>query len=297
MAELEQGQQAVKSVLPNMRVALGELRKVAHKMQPFVQEHSRAGAANFLVFAHTQTLKAIIRLLGDGLYADAFTLLRPMFQGFLQLFCMCSGTEAEARRFLLQPAIREWRRVRPRPAKAERTTSPAPEPYAKQAEQNYKLALAEFNAEPGSFPRGLTERSMVKLVNRVDQAEGPGGYCQKLYDRLWACGGSEAVHRSLYGIVDTVAAVTCPAGKAYMGPSPSVGLEAAVLSMLMTYRGAAWLSLVAEFEEPKRLGQLEREAREIAVRWVEARTAKRQEMEAAGTQPGSGTKGKAWTPP
>lgn len=73
MAELEKGLEVVKSVLPKMRVALREFRKVTRKLQSLVPQHSRAGAANCLLFAHMHTLRAVMRLLADGLYGDAFT--------------------------------------------------------------------------------------------------------------------------------------------------------------------------------------------------------------------------------
>jgi len=221
MAEVEKGLEVVKSVLPKMRVALREFRKVTRKLKSLVPEHSRAGAANCLLFAHMYTLRAVLRLLADGLYGDAFTLLRPMFEGFLHLFNICMGTEEQARRFLVQPAIREWKRAKRNLDKNRQSTYPSRESYVEQTRKNYERALVEFNAKPGDFP-DYTPLSVEKLVSRVDQAEGPGGYCRELYDRLWTCGGSEAVHRSLYGIVDCLAAVRCSAGKEHMQPSPTV---------------------------------------------------------------------------
>jgi len=69
-----------------------------------------------------------------------------------------------------------------------------------------------------------------------------------------------------------------------------------MLSVVMTYRAAVWVSSVAGFGYPKRFEEVATEVRHIAVRWVEART-EEPATERSEAEPGSGSDMAAQTPP
>lgn len=270
--------QRLSEQLEHWNLLLREIRDgilaLGQKLEAHKDENDpRHVVAAELAMAQFFTFSSIAILISQAHFADAYCLLRILYEGHLHLWNICNGSREQAEKFIHLAAIQDWRIATE--ATAINGTSLRKEYYTdarmSELKARYEAARKYFDSRPGKIPRSYTTLSNKELAKLIDSAENYSRpFRQLMHIRLYSV-ASEYVHRSLFGIREGFAAIEQKGNEGtrwVLAPNPARGIEAAWWSSLIVLDGAKWYANLLGIRFPNTLMTLRNEAMTLALEWL-----------------------------
>lgn len=229
-----------------------------------------------LLLAQFFTFNSIRILVQAAHFADAYSLLRVLYEAHLHLWNLTFGPQEDLERFVHLGNIQDWRITNEAlqvPGADFTHTGLTPERLARMRQQ-YDSAIVYFNARPGKIPRNYTTTAPETFAREIDEAENSGRpFRQLMHVRLYSA-GSEYIHRSLFGIREGYAAIqdVTEAGGYTLAPNPDRGIECSWWASHIMLDCVDWQFKLLDQETPTTMEDLRTETRKLAVKWLQPST-------------------------
>jgi hypothetical protein len=209
----------------------------------------------------------------QGHCADAFCLLRSLYEGSLHLWNICTGNAEQALRFLFLANIQDWRIAKEALEidGAELDKKYYTRDRMKDIKEQYEVALEYFNSRPGKIPRCYTSDSPKVISNRLRDSEAKDSPLRKLIHLRLYSAASEHVHTSSFAMMDGYALVErkeIPEGTAIVLPNPERCIESAWFASLIIIDCIRWYASLLNLDVPNGLQEAKKKAVDLARKWL-----------------------------
>lgn len=235
------------------------------------KQSNREVALSELTLAQFFTFSSITNLIDCAHYADAYGLLRTLFEGHLHIWNLYIGDKETTDRFTHLSAIQEWRIASE--ALAVEGTRLGSLYYTDERllliKTKYEEAIVYFNCKKGKIPRNYISLTPLQIATQIDEKESLGKPFRQLMSLRLYSAGSEYVHRSLFGIREGYAAIERKSDTTSyysLAPNPFRGLEASWWSTVIFIDGIDWYLRVLERPMPTVFHELRMRATELAAK-------------------------------